>query len=70
MTRLWALALAVLFLAGHLPFLSPGLEDIDSLNFALGLRDFDPTRHQPHPPGYPLFIALGKLARKIGRAHV
>lgn len=63
MTRVWALALAVLFLASHLPFLSPGLEDIDSLNFALGLRDFDPTRHQPHPPGYPLFIALGKLAR-------
>lgn len=64
--RVWALALALVFLAGHLPFLSPGLEDIDSLNFALGLRDFDPTRHQPHPPGYPLFIALGKLARAIG----
>lgn len=64
--RVWALALALVFLAGHLPFLAPGLEDIDSLNFALGLRDFDPARHQPHPPGYPVFIALGKLARMLG----
>jgi hypothetical protein len=64
--RVWTLALALAFLGGHLPFLSPGLEDIDSLNFALGVRDFDPTRHQPHPPGYPLFIALGKLARWMG----
>jgi Protein O-mannosyl-transferase TMEM260-like len=60
------LAFALAFLCGHLPFLSPGLEDIDSLNFALGVRDFDPTRHQPHPPGYPLFISLGKLTRWMG----
>ena len=59
--RVWALARV--FLAAHLPFLAPDLEDIDSLNFALGLRHFDPTRHWPHPPGYPLLIALGKLAR-------
>lgn len=64
--RVWTLALALVFLAGHLPFLAPSLEDIDSLNFALGLRNFDPVRHQPHPPGYPLFIALGKLARFVG----
>ena len=65
-SRVWTLALALVFLAGHLPYLAPTLEDIDSLNFALGLRDFDPTRHQPHPPGYPMFIALGKLARVTG----
>ena len=55
--------LALLYLAGHLPFLPPALEDIDSVNFALGLHDYDPTRHQPHPPGYPVYIALGKVAR-------
>ena len=38
------------------------LEDIDSINFALGLRHFDPALHQPHPPGYPVFIALGRLS--------
>ena len=56
------LAIALAFLAAHLPFLAPTLEDVDSINFALGVRDFDPARHQPHPPGAPVFIALGKLS--------
>ncbi len=52
--------LAVLSLAAHLMFLPPTLEDLDSVNFALGVRHFDVALHQPHPPGYPVFIALGK----------
>ena len=48
-------------LAAHLPALPPTLEDLDSVNFALGVRHFDVAQHQPHPPGYPIFIALGKL---------
>ena len=59
----WASALAVVFLIAHLAFLPSTLEDIDSLNFALGLHDFNPAKHQPHPPGYPIFMALGKIAR-------
>jgi hypothetical protein len=38
------------------------------VNFALGVRDFDVAQHQPHPPGYPLFIALGKTATPVMRA--
>ncbi|MGE3886608.1 MAG: DUF2723 domain-containing protein [Vicinamibacterales bacterium] len=53
-----ALALAVGL--AHLPFIATSLEDIDSVNFALGLRDFDVADHRPHPPGYPVYIALGK----------
>jgi len=34
--HLWASALAVVFLIAHLAFLPSTLEDIDSLNFALG----------------------------------
>jgi hypothetical protein len=64
--RLWALALGLVFLAGHVPWLAPALEDVDSQNFALALRDFNPALHQPHPPGYPIFIALGKLALLFG----
>src|SRR6188474_3661952 len=56
------LLIALLYLAAHLPFLAPSLEDIDSINFALGLRHFDPALHQPHPPGYPLYIGLGHLS--------
>jgi hypothetical protein len=61
-------ALAVLFLAAHLFLLPPTLEDIDSINFALGVRDFDVARHQPHPPGYPVFIALAKASTGIADA--
>ena len=63
--RLWASGLAILFLIAHLVFLPSTLEDIDSLNFALGIHDFNPTQHQPHPPGYPVFIALAKTARAV-----
>jgi hypothetical protein len=65
--RVWwlALVLAAFFLAAHLPFLASTLEDLDSVNFALGVRAFDPTLHRPHPPGYPIYIALAKIARLV-----
>jgi hypothetical protein len=64
-------ALAVVFLAAHLLSLPPSLEDIDSINFALGVADFDVAKHQPHPPGYPVFIALAKVSTSLMRAgHV
>jgi MFS family permease len=66
----WGSALAVLFFLAHVFFLPPTLEDLDSMNFALGIRDFDPAKHQPHPPGYPVFIALGKLAHAVGSPEV
>lgn len=56
-----ACVLAALYLATHAACIAPSLEDIDSINFALGLRDFDPARHQPHPPGSPVYIALGRV---------
>lgn len=37
------------------------LYDIDSVNFALALKRFDPSAHQPHPPGYFLYVYLGRL---------
>src|SRR5688572_10786704 len=55
-----AYAVAAAFLAAHVSFIAPSLEDIDSINFALGLRDFDPAKHQPHPPGSPVYIAFGR----------
>ena len=58
-------ALALVFALAHVPFLAASLEDIDSVNFALGVRDFDVARHRPHPPGYPVYIALGKAAAAI-----
>src|SRR5918996_5102631 len=59
---------AAAYLAAHLPFLAPSLEDIDSINFALGLREFNVAKHQPHPPGYPIYIALGRMSLAAVRA--
>jgi hypothetical protein len=42
-------------------FRSRDLYDLDSVNFALGIERFDPRVHQPHPPGYFLYICLGRL---------
>ena len=44
---------------GALSFVSSDLDDIDAINFALGVRRFDVAQHRPHPPGYPLYILLG-----------
>lgn len=63
-------ALALVFALAHVPFLAPSLEDIDSVNFALGVRDFDVASHRPHPPGYPVYIALGKIAAAIAGAAI
>ncbi len=60
-----AVALATLFLALHLPFLPASLEDLDSINFAFGVRHFDVAHHQPHPPGYPVFMLVAKTAREL-----
>jgi hypothetical protein len=59
------IVIAVLYLTAHVPFLAPSLEDIDSINFALGLRHFDPALHQPHPPGYPVYMLLGHISLPI-----
>ena len=46
-------------------FRSHYLYDIDSVNFALALKRFDPSVHQPHPPGYFLYVYLGRLVNLI-----
>ena len=67
---LTAALLSGLFFALHLPFLPPSLEDLDSINFALGVQSYDVSRHQPHPPGYPLFILAAKLLHKMRLSEV
>ncbi len=58
----WPLVAAILVLAAHFPFPGPTLDDIDAVNFALGVKDFDPAAHRPHPPGYPVYVLMGKLS--------
>src|SRR4051794_35340224 len=65
-----AAVLALVFLMLHLPYFPKSLEDLDSINFALGVRHFDVAQHQPHPPGYPVFILLAKAAHAINRSEL
>ena len=61
MIRAALAVLALAFALAHAPYVVSTLEDIDSVNFALGVRDFDVAEHRPHPPGYPIYIGLGKV---------
>ena len=63
-----ALVALGLFLAGiltRLPFRSQVLYHWDSVNFALGMEHFDVYLHQPHPPGYFLYVMLGRLVNLL-----
>jgi hypothetical protein len=59
------LLLTCILVATRVVFRSHYLYDIDSVNFALGLRRFDPASHQPHPPGYFLYICLGRFVNAL-----
>jgi hypothetical protein len=41
------------------------LWDWDEALFCLGMRSYDVTAHHPHPPGFPVYIALGRIVRTI-----
>jgi hypothetical protein len=59
------LILSALVLFSRFLFRSHYLYHMDSVNFALGLSHFSPVIHQPQPPGYFLYIQLGRLAQII-----
>ncbi len=50
-------------LSTRILFASSTLFSWDSVQFALALHHFDVSIHQPHPPGYFLYVTLGKLFR-------
>ena len=56
-----SLIIGALIIVSSLFFLSTYLYNWDTGQFALGLEHFDVKMHQPHPPGYPIFIFLGKI---------
>lgn len=59
------LIFAVLVGLSRFAFRSHALYDLDSVNFALAISRFDPRSHQPHPPGYFLYILLGRLVNYV-----
>ncbi|MBI5517038.1 MAG: glycosyltransferase family 39 protein [Deltaproteobacteria bacterium] len=62
-----ALALGVLAAWSRAPYLVWLPQDPDGARFALGVARFDLAQGHPHPPGYPVYISLGKaLWRLLG----
>lgn len=55
------LSLFLITVASRIPFTSKLLYHWDSVQFALALEKYDITTHQPHPPGYFLYVMLGRL---------
>src|SRR5215212_7549857 len=58
-----AIALAVA--ATRFVAFSRTLWDWDEALFSLALHDYDVAAHHPHPPGFPLFIALARAIRLV-----
>jgi Protein of unknown function (DUF2723) len=56
-----SLVLALVTLASRWPYRARMLYNWDAVQFALALREFDIAKHQPHPPGYLLYVGLGRL---------
>ncbi len=56
-----ALGVALAVVATRVPLGTHYLLNWDADQFALGISHFDLVHHQPHPPGYLGYIALGRL---------
>jgi hypothetical protein len=56
-----ALCLAGLTAVSRVPFRARLLPSWDAIQFALALHEYDVVKHQPHPPGYILYVALARL---------
>lgn len=52
------------------PFQATLLDSYDAVNYALALDHFDVRLGQPHAPGYPLYILLGRAFNLIFQDHL
>ncbi len=64
-TAVTALLLFTVTVLTRLPFTSRFLYNWDSVQYALGTENFNITYHQPHPPGYILYVAGGRALNSL-----
>ena len=57
-----SLAVILFSLISRLPFVAKMPYGLDSIQYVLGVWHYDVQLHQPHPPGYFLFVMVGRLA--------
>jgi hypothetical protein len=63
--RWFVAALALGVAATRFMALSRSMWDLDEALFASALQHYDVAQHHPHPPGFPLFLAVAKLVRLV-----
>ena len=61
-----SVAILVSVLLSRLLLLADGPWEQDEALLAAGVIDFDPAHHMPLPPGFPLWILLGRVVRLLG----
>ena len=59
--RLYEAAGALIVLLSRVYTMPRTFWESDELLFAGAVKKFDPWSSHPHPPGYPLYVGLGKL---------
>src|SRR5688500_14067024 len=60
-----AVLLAVAGGLSRLPFAGSVPINSDAVQFALSIERFDLQAHQPHPPGYILYVLLGRVLSQV-----
>jgi hypothetical protein len=60
--HLIALGLFLLCIATRFIAIPASLWEWDDILFARALHKFDPASHSPHPPGFPVFVAMTRAA--------
>ncbi|HEX6179161.1 MAG TPA: glycosyltransferase family 39 protein [Thermoanaerobaculia bacterium] len=56
-------SLAIICAASRFLAMARSLWDWDEALFCLAMRDYDVSVHHPHPPGFPAYIAMARVAR-------
>lgn len=57
--------LFLLTIFSRLPFTSEYIYHFDSGHFIFGMKHYDIMLHQPHPPGYFLYVMLGRVCNQF-----
>ncbi|HYC59033.1 MAG TPA: hypothetical protein VEK79_05640 [Thermoanaerobaculia bacterium] len=65
MQRTLLITIAVVCAATRFLAYARSVWDWDEALFTMAMRDYDVTLHHPHPPGFPVFIAMARIARLV-----
>jgi len=57
----FSVGLSLVTVLSRLPYRTRMLYNWDAVQFALALKEYDIAKHQPHPPGYILYVLMGRL---------